>query len=304
MIAVAALLPLTILVLYLMYVLNMSNHAFDQITNSVTYANSYESEFKERLDYSMYLAVIRGEPVSKLEEGKVTVNGIKIVNPYTYIYELREACDEMADIATVNANRTRSMRIKRTLNSLEKWIRQIDENLEEDSGKYTENMEMLENNVYKLTEVIDSAIQEYVIAETANFANIKEELLQDSARTQRISIIVVCLVIMLTVFLVILAFRSVARPIQELCDMSRQVAKGDFDTRVQVEAEDEIAVLTDSFNDMAEEIGQLVEDIKREQTTCGRWKINFCRHRLTRISYTIRWIRSCGWQKRNRQTML
>lgn len=73
MIAVAALLPLTILVLYLMYVLNMSNHAFDQITNSVTYANSYESEFKERLDYSMYLAVIRGEPVSKLEEGKVTV---------------------------------------------------------------------------------------------------------------------------------------------------------------------------------------------------------------------------------------
>ena len=77
MIAVAALLPLTILVLYLMYVLNMSNHAFDQITNSVTYANSYESEFKERLDYSMYLAVIRGEPVSKLEEGKVTVNGIK-----------------------------------------------------------------------------------------------------------------------------------------------------------------------------------------------------------------------------------
>lgn len=85
------------------------------------------------------------------------------MNPYTYIYELREACDEMADIATVNANRTRSMRIKRTLNSLEKWIRQIDENLEEDSGKYTENMEMLENNVYKLTEVIDSAIQEYVI---------------------------------------------------------------------------------------------------------------------------------------------
>ena len=66
LIAVSALVPLTILVFYLMYVLNMSNHAFDQITNSVTYANSYESEFKERLDYSMYLAVIRGEPVSEL----------------------------------------------------------------------------------------------------------------------------------------------------------------------------------------------------------------------------------------------
>ena len=265
LIAVSALVPLTILVFYLMYVLNMSNHAFDQITNSVTYANSYESEFKERLDYSMYLAVIRGEPVSELEEGKVTVNGIKIVNPYTYIGELKAACDEMADIATVNANKTRSMRIKRTLNSLEKWIRQIDDNLME-SGKYTENMEMLDNNVYKLTELIDSAIQEYVIAETANFANVKEALLEQSARSQQLSLIVVCLVITLTVFLVILAFRSVARPIQELCDMSRQVAKGDFDTRVQTEAEDEISVLTESFNDMAAEIGQLVEDIKREQT--------------------------------------
>lgn len=265
LIAVSALVPLTVLVFYLMYVLNMSNHAFDQITNSVTYANSYESEFKERLDYSMYLAVIRGEPVSELEEGKVTVNGIKIVNPYTYIGELKAACDEMADIATVNANKTRSMRIKRTLNSLEKWIRQIDDNLME-SGKYTENMEMLDNNVYKLTELIDSAIQEYVIAETANFANVKEALLEQSARSQQLSLIVVCLVITLTVFLVILAFRSVARPIQELCDMSRQVAKGDFDTRVQTEAEDEISVLTESFNDMAAEIGQLVEDIKREQT--------------------------------------
>ena len=43
------------------------------------------------------------------------------------------------------------------------------------------------------------------------------------------------------------------------------MAKGNFSARTQVEASDEIAVLTNSFNDMTSEIGYLIENIKKEQ---------------------------------------
>ena len=55
------------------------------------------------------------------------------------------------------------------------------------------------------------------------------------------------------------------RPIRDLCDLTEKVAGGDFSVKTQVEAGDEIAVLTRSFNDMTEEIGILVDDIRKKQ---------------------------------------
>ena len=51
------------------------------------------------------------------------------------------------------------------------------------------------------------------------------------------------------------AARSVTRPIRDLCDLTEKVAGGDFSVKTQVEAGDEIAVLTRSFNDMTEKSG-------------------------------------------------
>ena len=61
------------------------------------------------------------------------------------------------------------------------------------------------------------------------------------------------------------ASRSVTRPIQKLCSVTQKVAEGDFTVKTKVENTDEISVLTQSFNDMTEEIGVLVEDIKKKQ---------------------------------------
>ena len=55
------------------------------------------------------------------------------------------------------------------------------------------------------------------------------------------------------------------RPIQKLCSVTQKVAEGDFTVKTKVENTDEISVLTQSFNDMTEEIGVLVEDIKKKQ---------------------------------------
>ena len=47
--------------------------------------------------------------------------------------------------------------------------------------------------------------------------------------------------------------------------MTQQVAEGDFTVQTKESNTDEIAVLTRSFNDMTQEIGGLVEDIKQQQ---------------------------------------
>lgn len=264
LVTVLILVPMIALVSYLLYLLNNTNQAFGDITESITYANRYSTEFRERMDYSMYLAVIRGEPVSQLEEGKVTVNGVQIVDPYAYLEELDRAFDNMQEIATVSGNKNLVIRMQRTLNSLGRKVKEIDENMEKEVN-YDENLGILRGDIYGLTEIIEGGIQDYIAAENAHFSIIRDKMVEQCKTAFRICVVIVLLVSFLALFLSIMASQSVTRPIRQLCDMAKQLAKGDFSARTDTEAEDEIAVLTKSFNDMAGEIGSLIEGIKTEQ---------------------------------------
>ncbi len=264
MISVSIVVPMILLMGYLMYLLNYTNHAFDDITESITYANNYAKEFKERMDYSVYLAVIRGEPTDQLKVGQVTVNGVEIVNPYSYIKELQMAFKHMSEIATVSSNRSLSLRMQKTLNSLNKMVMQIDANMEAEVN-YDTNLALLRGDINSLTEIIEDGIQEYIYGENGNFGLVRADMIQRAQRASQISFAVVMVVILLALIMSFLASQSVTKPIQQLCGMAKQLGKGDFSARTDVKAEDEIAVLTKSFNDMARKIGDLVEGIKTEQ---------------------------------------
>lgn len=265
LISLSVLLPMAILTGYLIYILNSTNHAFDEVAESVTYANSFVMEFRERMDYSVYLAVIRGQHMDELESGKETINGIRVVNPYEYIEEVQNACDVMADIATGNINKNRPQRLKKTLDTLRKRVEEIDENIDK-PGSYSTNMRLLDENIRDLTVIIEAGMRDFVNKENANFSVVKEEMIERGNQATRIAFISVIVVAVIAAVLSSLASRSVTRPIQQLCDMVKQVAKGDFTARTdEIDSEDEISVLTDSFNDMTAEIGQLVEGIKTEK---------------------------------------
>ncbi|GAA6490835.1 MAG TPA: sensor histidine kinase [Candidatus Bariatricus faecipullorum] len=263
LIVFSTLLPLTILIGYLLYVLNSSVQTFDRVSNSVNYASRYASEFKERMDYSMYYAIVWDMDLKELREGMYSVGGTALVDPYQYIGELRSACQEMAEIATVKSNQYLPELIENSLNSLEKLVEEIDTNMQE-RGHYDENTELLES-VRNLTGLIEDNIQGYINAENANFADIKEELMDNTHYAMKVCVVAVIVVAAFTLAMSTLTVRSVVKPIQKLCEMARQVAKGNFSARTQVEASDEIAVLTNSFNDMTSEIGYLIENIKKEQ---------------------------------------
>ena len=58
---------------------------------------------------------------------------------------------------------------------------------------------------------------------------------------------------------------SITRPIQELCGITSRIAEGNFSDRARVQTEDELEVLSDSVNDMSENLEVMVKQIKEDE---------------------------------------
>ena len=124
---------------------------------------------------------------------------------------------------------------------------------------YDERMEYFNSNVKDLTTLVQTGIQDYVYLETSNFVTVQTELNRNNRNSTILAVGVAIVAMSISLLLSGRAARSVTRPIRDLCDLTEKVAGGDFSVKTQVEAGDEIAVLTRSFNDMTEEIGILVD---------------------------------------------
>ena len=135
-------------------------------------------------------------------------------------------------------------------------------------NSYDQNMATLDNDVYALTSLVQSCIRDYIYAETLNFDQIKAQLDENNRTIFCFTILASLLVVILTVGLSVRAARNITGPIRNLCMLTCKVAGGDFTAQTKdVESGDEIALLMDNFNDMTKEIGQLVEDMKRNHET-------------------------------------
>ncbi|MFQ9390148.1 MAG: hypothetical protein ACLR1V_16340 [Coprococcus sp.] len=227
MIAVAAIVPMICLVCYLLWTISYTTGAYADITNNVAEANEYVRDFKERIDYTTYLAVINNKKIDELDVGTVTVNGILTVDPYAYIDELKSVCNDLARSATVELNRSQMVRLKNTLNTLSKCIQDLENNIGRENS-YDQNMATLDNDVYALTSLVQSCIRDYIYAETLNFDQIKAQLDENNRTIFCFTILASLLVVILTVGLSVRSARNITGPIRNLCTLTSRVAGGDF----------------------------------------------------------------------------
>ncbi|MDE7207013.1 MAG: histidine kinase, partial [Lachnospiraceae bacterium] len=255
MLILVSLLPLTILITYLLVTTNNVSAQYDEIVEKITKANEYNINFKDDLDYSMYIIVVNSERANEI---------IDTNKPVQMIDEAREMFGTLSEEADTEAARTRLSSIIKSLNTLRDRVIEIEESALT-SGSYEVNMERLDLNIRVLTELIQEEIQFYIYEQTRNMEALKEGIRSrvEKAITITSILLVVILIGALTISRRIM--EGITSPIRHLCRAAERAGSGDFQTRAHEEKIDEIAVLNESFNRMVEEIGKLVEDIRVEE---------------------------------------
>ena len=184
-ISLSAFLPMVILAAYLIVSLNNAASAYSEITKSIAYANRYVKDFKSRLDYSVYLAVVSNKQLKEV------------------------ACDKMTQNATVPLTQSQAGRIKNSLSSLRFCVQDLDKQIKERTS-YDERMEYFNSNVKDLTTLVETGIQDYVYLETSNFVTVQTELNRNNRNSTILAVGVAIVAMSISLLLSGRAARSVS----------------------------------------------------------------------------------------------
>lgn len=248
---------LLLAVIILIYMTGYSRN-YDQIVSNMTVANNYNLNFKEEMDESLY----------KLVVGYVSFENISdkdnLEDPYELIGELRDEFSNLLDITTDPESKVWLQSLLRNIDTLEKRVDDIIENVRI-GGRYDENIEELDNNIYILTELIQDDIQYYIYYQTRSMEAVNNGLKLQITRFIIVCSILIAGLVLLAAFLIRLITSHILRPVRQLYSATQKIAEGDFDVQADVNSRDEIAVLARGFNDMAGNMQNLIEKIKEDE---------------------------------------
>ena len=263
LLTVTATLPFLAVAVYLLISMSNDNHTYHSIVDNMTVANNYNLNFKEEIDESLYKMVV----------GYVTVDHFSteenLKNPYTLIDELRSEFTKLKNITTDSESRMWLESLLRNINTLEKRVDDIVKNIPVD-GTYDANIKELDNNIYILTELIQDDIQYYIYYQTQSMEQVTQSL-NGQIRT----FVIVCAVLLAAMAVLIGAAivrvtSGILKPIRILYEASAKIADGDLQARADVHSRDEIAVLADGFNTMAQNIQSLVDQVREDEQKMRR----------------------------------
>lgn len=260
-IAITVFIPMLIAVVYALYSLGIATTSYAKITKSVSYASKM-SDYRDQIEQSMYSILIEGKQISELENDTDT----NTIDPYYCIEQMRMDCKILQNISALEKSEDTVVRIEKNISKLEKVIRKFET---ENRGKSVEEKEkFLEDTVYKITKRINRLLRNYIEIETGNIADVRKELNNNNIIVYTVCVLVSVVSIGLSIILTSNMRKSVTVPLKKLCDLTVKVSEGEFTARYteeKVEKIDEIDVLTKSFNNMTEKIGELVENIKAQE---------------------------------------
>ncbi len=256
MLLVVCFVPLTVMIIYLLIMLNQFSERYDNVVKNITKANVYNINFKEDMDYTMYIIVVNSERAAELVDTQ---------QPYEMINEAREVFRELYDGANDSYAKNRLQRIIKCLNTLEDRVTEI-ENDAQITGMYDENLERLDMNIRILTELIQEQIQQYIYYEAMNLKVLSESIRSDVEHAVAISALILGVILAGALMVSRKITMRITAGIQQLRQVTKKAGQGNFTARAELENNDEeFSELGEGFNQMVEKIGNLVEDIRVEQ---------------------------------------
>lgn len=253
-----AVVPLLALSIYLLISVVSYGAIYRDVIENITKANDYNITFKENIDESLYKLVVGYTTFEDIDNDK------ELKNPYTLIDELKKDFSELKkDMTDINSHMWMDS-IEANVESLENRISDIEENLKTD-GKYDENLKILDDSIYILTELIQEDIQQYIYYQTCNMEAIQSELGWRAIVFVISSAVMLLAILALIIYIAVYISRSITRPIGELVSVTEQIAVGNMEVRATVYEDDELGHLSNSVNSMTEDINRMMLHIKDDE---------------------------------------
>ena len=221
-------------------------------------ANNYNLNFKEEMDESLYKLVVGYVTLDTIETDK------SLKNPYTLIDELRSEFTRLTAITTESESKLWLESLLRNIDTLEKRVDDIVDSISA-GGRYNENIEKLDNNIYILTELIQDDIQYYIYYQTRYMDKVTDTLQDQIGRFMVVCSVLIGVLIIVVAVSAVMIVSGIIQPISQLNQATEKIAQGDFNARAQADSEDEVAELAVSFNKMAGSMQSLIDKVKEDE---------------------------------------
>lgn len=287
-----ATLPFLVICVYLLVTIAGYNRTYNDIVDNLTIANSYNISFKEEMDESLYKIVVGYVSIDTIGQDET------LKNPYSLIKSLRTSCTQLKEMTTDYESWLWLDSLLRNSDTLEKRVTDIVKNVHE-GNQYDSNIKELDNNIYILTELIQDDIQYYIYYQTNHMETVTNEL---NAQVHTFLILLSVLIAVLGVVVAIAAFAvtsGILRPLWQLYDATGEIAEGNFAVRTNAKTSDEIAVLSQGFNEMADNMQLLVDKVRDDEQKMRKADLRLLQeqinpHFLYNTLDTIVWLIECN----------
>ena len=272
--------PALVGIITLLVIMINFNESYNEAVKNVSVASKFNFSFSEDMDYKMYRIVIGAESFDTMK-------------PYEEIKEAKELVKELNKNAVTDESKLRTRQIGKLLDNLKISIEEIEHS--DLKNDYMENNQRLRLNVNVFTEIIKEKVSEYIYYEIGNMESMRVKLEKEIMHTITITLIAVLFLSLITWKLSKLISQSISYPVRQLCEMTKEVAQGNFDVHGPQNTTEELQILTNNFEHMAQKVEKLIEDVKVEQQNLRKKELQLLQeqinpHFLYNTLDTIMWL--------------
>ena len=239
--------PMSIVITILIGILCWYAYQYHTILHNVTSASAFNQDFKNEVDLKMFYYVSDsaysvGKPIDEVENARLLAE------------ELLKKTTDKKSIESIKSVRNLCL-------TLEQRMDEIDS-----AGSYDESMSQLDNNIYILTDLIQTYMYDYLYHESVHLSLLQEEL---TAQLQYMIYAALGLFIIMVIFVAIYTSHITERitsPIAKLSKRVGDIKNGDFEEKQPVEADAiEIQTLSDGFEEMVGQLNNLIQENKQAE---------------------------------------
>ena len=284
------LLPVVSFMCIMLYTLSVQNKRYDELIDDVDRASQFSLDFKKDFDYEIYLVIVESKTFAESDLNKMLTEATSVV-------------DELSESENINPeNAARLEEARKYLRNLGTYASRIEENLKE-GDKYEENIEIWENDVQIVTYLVRETILQFIYYELQDLTQARAQINEFYTRMFSFIIVTAIAVGLLVIFISYYISQSITRPVRELSKITEKVARGDLSVRAGVYTGSEIAVLSESFNEMIDRVSRLLDQVRVEQESLRRAELELLQsqinpHFLYNTLDTIVWLAEAGDQAR------